>query len=174
MCSDIQNAIQTPSYSLPCFALVQSTEPCNRVLCDTAWVYSKKKKKEKKRCRPYMRSDMMLKNKKTNKNKAISAGCTACLSIKPRERNVQRQTYCSSLCPCSSLQLCAYPNESWCTQEAFGTNKSLLIKKKTPKVAPIPSKMLGCCPSFLINALVVRKRKKKKSIQLNVRLLACV
>lgn len=77
-----------------------------------------------------MRSDMMLKNKKTNKNKAISAGCTACLSIKPRERNVQRQTYCSSLCPCSSLQLCAYPNESWCTQEAFGTNKSLLIKKK--------------------------------------------
>lgn len=173
MCSDIQNAIQTPSYSLPCFALVQSTEPCNRVLCDTAWVYSKKKK-EKKRCRPYMRSDMMLKNKKTNKNKAISAGCTACLSIKPRERNVQRQTYCSSLCPCSSLQLCAYPNESWCTQEAFGTNKSLLIKKKNTKSSSY-SLQDAWMLSFIFNKCSgCEKKKKKKSIQLNVRLLACV
>lgn len=67
------------------------------------------------------------KNPQQNKYKAISAGCTACLSKNTSEK-CSKTNILLQLVPLLFTAALRLSSESWCTQEAIGTNKSLLIK----------------------------------------------
>lgn len=83
-----------PSYSLPCCALVQSTQPCSRVLCKLFQVLVGNIHLKKLQTTDALQH-YELKNKKTKKktvtqvNWSMSSGCPAFL--KTRERNVQNK-----------------------------------------------------------------------------------